>query len=369
MSKKVSAELKDVLPKDEDEFERFKDLVSRTFAAFDVKQPYAHSASYSTLAMNPPKFSYSNRELREETEKITLEDLVSYVNTLWSSGKGIALVQGNLDEQEAQTMVSTIDKSLNFKPIAVDELPPELAPVPLPAIPAKFKPTRLVISEPNPDNSNSASYVVLQGLSEDPKEHVLMELVSTIVNEPFFEDLRTKQQLGYIVSSGVRGLGKTRFMGFIVQSSNYKCEKLTTEILTYLDKVRPTLFEKLSKADFEVFVKSLVDRKTEPDKQLASEVTRNWGEIASGRLQFDRVQQEAAATLDLTKEDLLDFWDRLYVKDGRRVLITEMVPQVGVASTEAPQTSTGYIAGAATGGDGPILGIDDIERFRQDRLA
>lgn len=367
ISKKISREIKDILPKDEDDFERYKDLVSRTFAAFDVKQPYAHCASYSQLVLNPLKFQYSNREMREETDKATLDDLVAYVKTLWSTGKGLALVQGNVDEKEAQKLVSTIDKALEFQPILAEEYPPQLAPLPLPPISAKAKPTRLVISEPNPENSNSASYVVLQGLSEDPKENVLMELISSIVAEPFYEDLRTKQQLGYIVSSGLRGLGKTTFIGFIVQSSVATNGKLTSEILKYLDNVRPNLLEKLPNADFAVYVKSLIDRKTEPDKQLATEVTRNWAEIGSGRLQFDRVQREVATLLDITKDDLIDFWDQLYVKDGRRVLVTEMVPRVGVASTKAPPTTTGYKADGSTGGDGPILGIDDILQFRNDR--
>jgi insulysin len=160
--------------------------------------------------MTPHQFQYSNQDMKDATDATTLEDLVSYVDTVWSSGKGVALVQGNVDEKEAQTLVSTIDKALGFKPISATEYPPELAPLPLPQVPAKSKPTRLVISEPNPDNGNSASYIVLQSLSEDPKDHVMIELVTSIVAEPFYEDLRTKQQLGYIVSSGLRALGKTR---------------------------------------------------------------------------------------------------------------------------------------------------------------
>ena len=60
-------------------------------------------------------------------------------------------------------------------------------------------------------------------------------------------------------------------------------------------------------------------------------------------------------------------WDDLYIKDGRRIMITEVVPQVGVASTVAPPKSTGYKAGKTPPGSGPILGIDDIEHFRTDR--
>ena len=157
-------------------------------------------------------------------------------------------------------------------------------------------------------------------------------------------------------------------MGFIAQSSVATNDKLTSEILKYLDNVQPKLLNKLKKGDLVVYVKSLIDRKTEPDKKLASEVTRNWGEIGSGRLQFDRVQQEVAALLEVTKEDLLQFWERIYVNDGRRVLVTELVPQVGVASSQMPLKTTGYNRGKNPAqGDGPTLGIDDIDLFRKDR--
>ena len=362
VSKKLSSDVKDLLPKTESEFDRYKDVISRAFAAFDVKQPYAHCASYSQLLLQPLKFQYSNQAMREETEKATLSELIMYASTLWSSGKGLALIQGNLDGTEALKLVSTLDKALAFTSIMKEEYPPELKPVPLPPIPAKSKPTKLVISEPNPENGNSASYALIQSLSEDPKDHVLLELISSIVAEPFYEDLRTKQQLGYIVSSGLRALGKTRFLGFIVQSSVASSDKLSLEIMKYLDGIRPGLLEKLSEGDFAVYVKSLIERKTDPDKQLVAEVTRNWGEIGSGRLQFDRVQQEVSALLDLTKGDLLEFWDKLYLSDGRRLLVTEMVPRVGAAATKAPPTSykvDGYF--------GDLIGIDDIDELRRYR--
>jgi hypothetical protein len=50
----------------------------------------------------------------------------------------------------------------------------------------------------------------------------------------------------------------------------------------------------------------------EPDKTLSTEVTRNWSEISYGRFQFDRIQREAAALLEVTKEDLLEFWDKYF---------------------------------------------------------
>lgn len=113
-------------------------------------------------------------------------------------------------------------------------------------------------------------------------------------------------------------------------------------------------------------IHSLIDKKTEPDKDLAIEVQRNWAEIASGRLQFDRLQREAAALLDIEKKDLLDFWKRIYSGNGRRVLITEMIPRQGVASAAAPPLLAGYSEkGFPT--ENYVLGIDDIEEFRRVR--
>lgn len=114
------------------------------------------------------------------------------------------------------------------------------------------------------------------------------------------------------------------------------------------------------------YVKSLIDRKTEPDKDISVEVTRNWSEISSGRLEFDRLQKEAAAAILVTKDDLIEFWKRLYSDNGRRMLITEVIPRLGEASSPLPPSSTGYESGDQSL-SGLVIGIDDIAQFRRDR--
>ncbi|CAB9502983.1 degrading enzyme-like 1, peroxisomal [Seminavis robusta] len=376
VSQKISKDVKSILPKTEAEFDRYKDQIKRALSAFDVKQPYAHASYYANLNIQPLRFQYTNQQLREATEKATLQDLVSYATTVWSSGKGQALVQGNLNEQEAQELVRQLDKTLGFKSIPQIEVPDQLKPLPLPT-PAKFtdgKPsslrrTRLVVAEPNPVNANAASYVMVQNLGESAKDHVIIELISSIVEQPFYDELRTRQQLGYIVSSGVRALGRTRTFAFIVQSSVAPVEKLTTETLKYMDGIRDRL-DKLPKVELGTYVKGLIDRKLEPDKTLASEVMRNWAEIASDRLEFDRVQREALALLEVNKSDLLEFWDRIYVGRDSRVLITQIVPRSGPASSPEPPKSFGYSSLANKNPpEGLVLGEDDIEAFRRDLEA
>lgn len=366
ISRKLSVDVKDLLPVDDKDFDRYKDQIMRALSAFDVSQPYSHASYYAQLTLVPRRFQYTNKELRDATRKTTLPDLVTYVNSLWTSGKGECLIQGNYDEADALDLVRSIGDVLPFKPISEIDYPPRLEALPLPPSDAKIVPPRLLVAEPNPSNENSVSYVMLQSLGTSEKDHVLMEIVNAVVREPFYNELRTKRQLGYIVASGVKGIANTRTLSFIVQSSVAPSDALTIEILTFLDTIESNLLLKLSKADLAVYVKSLIDGKTEPDKDLAVEVTRNWSEISSGHLQFDRLQREAAALLDIEKDDLLDFWRNIYASGGRRMLVAEIIPRQGAASSQAPPTTTGY--GRKDFPDESfVLGIDDIEQFRRVR--
>lgn len=358
VSSKLARDLDDVLPSDEGEFDRYKDNLLRALSAFKVKQPYAHAIYYSSLTQQPRNFQYTNDELVDALKTTTLPQLIEYVKTLWASGKGEALIQGNYDKREALDIVDTIDRTLSFKTITPDQYPARLKALPLPVTAPDDKPTRLSISEPNPSNNNAASHITLQCLGVSERDHVLIEIISAIIQEPFYDDLRTKQQLGYIVSSGVKAVDQTRTLSVIVQSNVAPAEKITAAMVKFLDEVRGNLLEPLTSIDIELFVKGLVDTRLEPDKQLAVEVTRNWSEIASGRFQYDRLQAEVAALLAITKEDIINFWERLYEKE-RRMLVSEIVPRTGPTSKE-PLKSSGYSGGVPT----TVLGIDDIEQLR-----
>ena len=153
ISKKLSKSIADVLPKNDHEFDRYKDEIMRALSAFDVKQPYAHATYYAQLTLQPRRFQYSNKELRDATRKMTLPDLVEYANSIWASGRGEALVQGNFDEAEALRLVETIGDAIPFRPISDAELPPYLEALPLPTSRALSLPARLLVAEPNPSRS------------------------------------------------------------------------------------------------------------------------------------------------------------------------------------------------------------------------
>jgi insulysin len=51
------------------------------------------------------------------------------------------------------------------------------------------------------DNSCALSYYEVGLLQDDTKKKLTAKIIMQFLNEPFFDDLRTKQQLGYVVFS------------------------------------------------------------------------------------------------------------------------------------------------------------------------
>ena len=149
VSRKLSSDVNVLLPKSDSEFETYKDQILRLLSSFDVKQPYSHASYYSNLAIQPPRFQYDNSELREATRKVMLPDLIAYSKSLWSSGKGEALIQGNFVESEALDMVDSITGVLAFRPIPLSECPPRMQALPLPVSSKDEIPTVLLVAEPN----------------------------------------------------------------------------------------------------------------------------------------------------------------------------------------------------------------------------
>ena len=206
VSKKLSVDVAKLLPKTDLEFERYKDQIMRGLSAFDVNQPYFHASYYSQLLLQPTRFQFSNSELREQTRQLLLPDLITYAKEFWSRGKGEALIQGNYNELEALDMVKKIGDALPFKAIPESEVPPRLEALPLPSSDAYVVPTRLLIAEPNPANENSVSYIMLQNLDKDEKSHVMIELISSIVQEPFYDELVRARDIRFLGSCHILSL-------------------------------------------------------------------------------------------------------------------------------------------------------------------
>ena len=107
------------------------------------------------------------------------------------------------------------------------------------------------------------------------------------LNEPFFNELRTQQQLGYVVFS--RAVNTRDVLGaqFMVQSPTRSCEYIVNSINEFLVSMRAKI-QNLSDVEFEIQKQAVLVRLAEKDINLSRENARHWGEISTHKYQFDR---------------------------------------------------------------------------------
>lgn len=70
-------------------------------------------------------------------------------------------------------------------------------------------------------HSSSCTQIYCQTGLQSTESNMLLELLAQILSEPCFTTLRTKEQLGYIVFSGVRRTNGAQGLRIIVQSDRH----------------------------------------------------------------------------------------------------------------------------------------------------
>ncbi|KAJ1887771.1 metalloprotease, partial [Kickxella alabastrina] len=125
------------------------------------------------------------------------------------------IVSGNFDEKYALDIAQMIDDILDSKPLA-DYQPIQPRALHLDA-------GRYVYQAPMPDENSKESATICYiycGQSGDTYETAVLDLLDELVSEPFFNQLRTKEQLGYQVHANIKTYGKSSGLQFYIQGES-----------------------------------------------------------------------------------------------------------------------------------------------------
>jgi insulysin len=141
------------------------------------------------------------------------------------------------------------------------------------------------------------------------------------ISEPAFDQLRTKEQLGYIVHAGTKQVGQNAGLHIIIQSGVKDPHYLNNRIEEFLTAFRVDLAA-YSAEKFASFVTAVVEKLAEKPKNIDEESGRYWEEIRTGRYLFDRKKQLVAvlqSAQGLTLQHVLSFYDRYLLDRALRV--------------------------------------------------
>jgi len=135
---------------------------------------------------------------------------------------------------------------------------------------------------------------------------MVLELFCQIITEPCFNILRTQEQLGYIVFSGIRRSNGAQGLRVIVQSDRHPAF-VDQRIEQFLIQMKSHL-EEMSEEEFERHKEALAAQRLEKPKRLSALSARYWSEITLQQYNFDRANIEVAYLRTLTKSDIINFY-------------------------------------------------------------
>lgn len=288
-----------------------------------------------------------------EADKITFEQLKQFSNSFLDQLKVQVLVQGNIERATAIEVTEMI--MMNLKCSEIDQS------VQLESrareIPIGTNVLRVKSMLPNDKNSTTTNYIQIG--PSTIRLQCLIEFIEKVMEEPLFDILRTQEQLGYSVgcshrmNHGILGLSVT------IQSQENKNATtfVDNRIEKFLHENIAQSLKNLSDEDFTTFQTALIKLKNMVEVELESEVNRHWGEISSREYIFNRLELEAQMIAQLTKKDVVDFFNsKVICADARKLSIQV----IGSETDEETQTDESHV---------PIWQILGCEGLREGQQA
>jgi len=149
---------------------------------------------------------------------------------------------------------------------------------------------------------------------ESTRNNALAELFCQIINESTYHVLRTQEQLGYIVASGIRRFNGVQGVRFILQSDRSP-DVLEERIEAFLATVKDSL-ESMTDAQFDCHKDALALNKLEEPKRISKQCDVFWGEITTHLYHFNREHVEVEDLKKITKADIIDFYSNMLSADA-----------------------------------------------------
>uniref|UniRef100_A0A7S3AI92 Peptidase M16 middle/third domain-containing protein n=1 Tax=Haptolina ericina TaxID=156174 RepID=A0A7S3AI92_9EUKA len=323
LTKMMSAELA------EERFVAIKEMVQREYKNFFKEQPYQHAMYVASQMLEASRWhilKYLEFSLSEGCSHAALVHFAREI--LLKKVQLKVLCHGNTDAAQVIEWASKAKATLGSAELeALPELRLHKLPAGVTTI-LRQHPTLLTEKQAavsNADETNSATEVYLQVGGEKRPESVLLELAAQVINKPAYHQLRTTEQLGYIVFTGSRCDLGVIGLRCLVQSSTHDAAYLDERIELFLASV-PALIEAMTDEEFLNHRKAIIDLKLEKPKRLRQESSRYWSEIPLETLDFNRDEDDAKVLETTTKQELADFWDRYFAASGpdRRKLSTQI---------------------------------------------
>ena len=298
---------------DAERFAIIKERQLRSLRSAKQDRPYSQTlAEISKLLLAP---SWTEDQQISALEAASVADLHAFIPKLLARISIVALSHGNADTDNAIELAKVVQRDLLDD---VTSVPVSEGQV------VKLESGTSLVRELEVDHEDSAITIYLQGDDKEIDSRAAFILLTQILSSPFYNDLRTEKQLGYIVFATGNGLLEVPGISFVVQSPVADPAVLEQQAEEFLKNYAYTL-ERMSEEKFQAHKSGLLTRILDEDKTLFDLSDRYWTEIDRHHYQFDSREKLADAVSRIEKDGFVDFFRRTLLSESRKRILVRAV--------------------------------------------
>ncbi|KAJ2654796.1 metalloprotease [Coemansia sp. RSA 1200] len=286
-----------------EDYEMYRQELERSFSHVHFSTASESIKRWQAVLTHSPAYYYKEREYAL-LNNVTLENTREYVAGLLKQTFVQMMVSGQFTEAEALEMSDTVIHTVDSAHLEREQMHNVHA---VNVSPGKYM-YSFGMSDEGAANGGVVSTIYC-GMGSDQKESATLMVIRPILHNQFFEELRTKEQLGYAVGAGlvVSKAGRSNFRFLVQGEHNPVYAKLRID--NFIRSFRSKL-EELNDSDIQEKINALAKSILEKQKSISEDAAEDWGHIEGGWYDFDSKHKLVEQLRLVTKEDILGAWDR-----------------------------------------------------------
>lgn len=306
---------------DEKQFERVKEEVVRSWRNVGFMEPYRQIHGVMEYLVLERGWTGKDKVVKLEKE-ISLGDFHAFKEGFLRQQTHLEwLIHGNISSTNATFLSQTLSLPFLYpiNPFHTFFIPSHHRPILFPCGSSTYH--HLLPDPSNPNNCVSYCLQLPAETTTNPKLRAQAALLALMLEEPAFDQLRTREQLGYIVFSGIKYIAGAAILYVMIQSRK-ACTYLEKRIEEFLQKFGEEVLgdegRKMTEEEFERYKSSLETQLRKRWENMQAETGWYWDRIADGGYGFGRREEEVDALEDITREDMRQYFEENVLRDAKR---------------------------------------------------
>jgi secreted Zn-dependent insulinase-like peptidase len=289
-------------------FEHFRSELLKDLRNAREDRPYQQTVAELRRLLQDPAYSIETMiEAAEGADRTTVQ---AWMEQALTAPELLVWVHGNADADDARRLADALLAGLGVEGGGAEAPRRSLVRLADASVDRREVPV---------EHGDAALTLYVQGRNQSWEERARFGLLAHMIGAPYFNDLRTERQLGYVVTAQPFVQVNTPGIIFLVQSPVAPAAEIEAATWAFLDEFRSDL-EAMDEATFEAERAGLLSRVLQADQNLGERSARLWGDLYTGIETFDSRDRVAEAIRALDLEALRTFADEFAELAGSRRL-------------------------------------------------